>query len=460
MGARMRGSKIIQRYGILLVTGIVFLCILPSIHIGYLESDATQEVSLPWDWINPDPGIPASLYYPANWAPLVVPLTSPLTPICPAGYTLVTSIDGTQHAKGPDGYIYDLVPAGRTPLRSADKYQWMGDHPPTATGALSQSYPASASDYQTVEPSASNVIPANIAAKMRKPNLDWTPPEYTTTVLPEASLVIGPGESLSSVNQVSPGQMVIVRGDHSSEIMVISKPIIVKGEAGAIVKGIDIRAPSIVTGFSVTGREAGIFANGVSGTDQYPFVIEGNHMYLNGYGLRLYYCSNVIIKNNLLESNSEIEMHIEHMDNGRIVGNNLGEATYQPGGGAVDVDGAAFRYVKNSVFENNYIGEHYYGTRWYSSSDCTIKDNTYRNSGTNLRLGRDYGGGDYGQCDDFTVTGNDIRGGTDAIWAQACVDCVFNDNVLKSKYGFKYNSMGQGGSGSGNQVESVVPWYG
>jgi parallel beta-helix repeat (two copies) len=270
----------------------------------------------------------------------------------------------------------------------------MGDHPPTATGALSQSYPASAGDYKTVEPSASNVIPANIAAQMRKPNLDWTPPEYTTTVLPAASLVIGPGESLSSVNQVSPGQMVIVRGDHSSEIMVISKPIIVKGEDGAIVKGIDIRAPSIVTGFSVTGREVGIFANGVSGTDQYPFVIEGNHMYLNGYGLRLYYCSNVIIKNNLMESNSEIEMHIEHMDNGLIIGNNLGEATYQPGGGAVDVDGAAFRYVKNSVFENNYIGEHYYGTRWYSSSDCTIRDNTYRNSGTNLRLGRDYGGGD------------------------------------------------------------------
>jgi hypothetical protein len=68
--------------------------------------------------------------------------------------------------------------------------------------------------------------------------------------------------------------------------------------------------------------------------------------------------------------------------------------------------------------------------------------------------------GTYGQCDDFTVTGNDIRGGTDAIWAQACVDSVFNDNVLKSKYGFKYNSMGKNGSGSGNSVESVVPWYG
>lgn len=189
----------------------------------------------------------------------------------------------------------------------------------------------------------------------------------------------------------------IVRGDHSSEILIITKSIIVKGENGAIVKGIDIRAPSVITGFSVTGREAGIYANGVSGSSQYPFVIEGCHCYLNGYGIRLYYCNNVIIKNNLLESNSEIEFHVEHMDNGKIVGNNLGEATYQPGGG------------------------------------------------------------DYGQCEDMTVTGNDIRGGTDASWAQACVNCVFNDNILKSKYGFKYNSYGQNGSGSGNQIESVVP---
>jgi parallel beta-helix repeat protein len=294
---------------------------------------------------------------------------------------------------------------------------------------------------------------------MRAPNLNWVPPAYTSTALPKASLVLGPGDSLARVNDVAPGQMVIVRGDHSSEIMVITKPIVVKGEDGAIVRGIDIRAPSVVTGFSVTGREAGIYANGVSGSDQYPFVIEGCHCYLNGYGLRLYYCNNVIIKDNLLESNSEIELHIEHMDNGKIVGNNLGEETYQPGGGSVDVDGAALRYLTDCVFEDNYIGEHYYGTRWYSCSHCTIQDNTYRNSGTNLRLGKTYGGGDYGECDYMTVTGNDIRGGTDAIWAEACANCVFNNNVLKSKYGFK-SGMGLNGSGSGNQVVSVIPAYG
>jgi parallel beta-helix repeat protein len=459
----MSGSKIIQRFGILLVTGIIFLCIVPSIHIGALQSDEIPDAPLPDERIDPALAldISASLYLPAMLDPVIAPATDPRTPVCPDGYTMVTSIDGTRHCKGPDGYIYELTLPGQTPKRSADKYQWMGDHPPTATGTTSQSYTTTpVGDYQTVEPSASNVIPASIAAKMRKPNLDWTPPEYTTTALPKASLVIGPGESLSRVNDVPTGQMVIVRGDHSSEIMVLDKPIIVKGESGAIIKGIDIRAPCIVTGFSVTGREAGIFANGVSGSDMYPFVIEGCHCYLNGYGIRLYCCDNVIIKNNLLESNSEIELHIEHMDNGRIVGNNLGEATYQPGGGSVDVDGAAFRYLTNCVFEDNYIGEHYYGTRWYSCSHCTIKDNTYRNSGTNLRLGKDYGGGDYGQCEDMQVIGNDIRGGTDAIWPQACVNCVFNDNVLKSKYGFKYNSMGKGGTGSGNEVESVVPWYG
>ena len=89
----------------------------------------------------------------------------------------------------------------------------------------------------------------------------------------------------------------------------------------------------------------------------------------------------------------------------------------------------------------------------------TIKDNTYRNSGTNLRLGKNYGGGDYGQRQAMTVTGNDIRGGTDAIWAQACVNCVFNDNILKSKYGFK-TGMGQNGSGFRNQIERVTPAYG
>jgi parallel beta-helix repeat protein len=431
--------------------------------MGYLQSDTTPDILSSEDWVDPDPlsNIPASQFCPANWEPLVAPVTDPQTPVCPAGYTEVTSIDGTKHCKGPDGYIYELTAVGKTPVRSEDRYQWIGDHPPTATGTTSSSSTNTpVGDHETVEPSASNVIPANIAAKMRKPDLNWVPPAYSTTVLPKASLIIGPDDPLSQVNEVSPGQLVIVRGDHSSEILIITKSIIVKGESGAIVKGIDIRAPSVVTGFSVTGREVGIYANGVSGSSQYPFVIEGCHCYLNGYGIRLYYCNNVIIKNNLLESNSEIELHIEHMDNGMIAGNNLGEATYQPGGGAVDVDGAALRYLTNCVFQDNYIGEHYYGTRWYSSSHCTIKDNTYRNSGTNLRLGKTYGGGDYGQCEDLTVTGNDIRGGTDAIWAQACVNCVFNDNILKSKYGFKYNSYGQNGSGSGNQIVSVVPAYG
>jgi parallel beta-helix repeat protein len=459
----MSGSKIITRFGIMLVTGIIFLCLVPSIHIGYLQSDETPNVLLSGEWTDPDPlsNIPASQFCPASWAPLVAPATDPLTPVCPTGYTEVTSIDGTQHCKGPDGYIYEMTPPGQVPERSADKYQWLGDHPPTATGTMSHSYTTTpVGDYETVEPSASNIIPASILSKMRKPHLDWTPPAYTTTALPKASIIIGPDDSLSRVNEASPGQLVVVRGDHSSEIMVLTRSIFVKGENGAIVKGIDIKAPCVITGFSVTGRQVGIFANGVSGSDKYPFVIEGNHMYLNGYGLRLYYCNNVIIKNNLLESNSEIELHIEHMDNGKIVGNNLGEATYQPGGGSVDVDGAALRYLTNCVFEDNYIGEHYYGTRWYSSSHCTIKGNTYRNSGTNLRLGKTYGGGDYGQCEDMKVTGNDIRGGTDAIWAQACVNCVFNNNVLKSKYGFKYGSLGQNGSGSGNQIESVVPAYG
>jgi parallel beta-helix repeat protein len=459
----MSGKNIIHSFGILLVTGILFLCVMPTVHIGYLQSDETQNVPLSEPWADPDPlsNIPASQFCPASWPPLLVPVTDPRTPVVPGGYTEVTSIDGTKHCKGPDGYIYELAPAGQTPARSADKYQWMGDHPPTATGTTSKTHiSAPVGDYPTVEPAASSSIPASIAAKMRKPHLDWVPPAYTTTALPKASLVLGPGDSLARVNEVEPGQLVIVRGDHSSEIMVITKPICVKGEDGALVRGIDIQSPAIVTGFSVTGREAGIYANGISGSEQYPFVIEGCHCYLNGYGIRLYYCDNVIIRNNLLESNSEIELHIEHMDNGRIVGNNLGEATYQPGGGSVDVDGAALRYMSNCVFEDNYIGEHYYGTRWYSSNHCTIKGNTYRNSGTNLRLGKNYGGGDYGECDYMTVTGNDIQGGTDAIWAQACVSCVFNDNILKSKYGFKYNSMGQNGSGSGNEIVSVVPAYG
>jgi hypothetical protein len=42
-------------------------------------------------------------------------------------------------------------------------------------------------------------------------------------IWPKASLILGPEDSLSRVNEVSPGEMVIVRGDHSSEIMIINK---------------------------------------------------------------------------------------------------------------------------------------------------------------------------------------------------------------------------------------------
>ena len=395
------------------------------------------------------------------------------TPVCPPGYTEVTSIDGTVHCKGPDGYIYDLALPGETPVRSANRYQWMGDHPPGATATPTTKPTARPTttisssgnwinmpidSYQTVEPPADEVIPASIQAKMRPPDLSWVPPAYTSTALPSASLIIGPGESVSAINGVGIGEMVIVRGDHSGETITVTKPIILKGEDGALVKGIDIKAPCIVTGFSVTGREVGIFAQGITGTAEYPFIIEGNHCYRNGYGLRMYYCNNAIVKNNYLESNSEVELHVEHLDNCTFTGNNLGEASYHPGEGKVDVDGAALRYLANCVWENNYIGEHYYGTRWYTCTDCIIRDNTYRNSGSNIRLGKDYDHGDYGQCERMQVTGNDIRGGTDGIWAQACIDSVFDDNVIRAKYPFP-SGYGKGGSGSGNDVEVVIPSY-
>jgi parallel beta-helix repeat protein len=312
--------------------------------------------------------------------------------------------------------------------------------------------------YTTVEPTASADIPAAILSKMRPPDLSWVPPEYTTTSLPAASLIICPGESVSSVNDVGIGDLVIVKGDHSGETIIVTKPIILKGEDGALVKGIDIQAPCIVTGFSVTGREVGIFAQGITGTDEYPFIIEGNHCYRNGYGLRLYYCNNALIKNNYFESNSEVELHVEHLDGCTFTGNSLGEASYHPGEGKVDVDGAALRYLTGCIWEKNYIGEHYYGTRWYSCKDCILRDNTYRNSGTNIRLGKDYDNSDYGQCERMQVTGNDIQGGTDGIWAQACIDSTFDDNIIRAKYPFP-SSYGRGGSGSGNDVEVVIPSY-
>lgn len=403
-----------------------------------------------------------------------------LTPACPPGYTEVTSIDGTKHCKGPDGYIYDLAVPGETPVRSANRYQWLGDHPPGAT-ATPTTRPTStpqatskpttnpaplqnwvnmpSSDYQTVEPPASGDIPASILAKMRPPHLDWVPPAYISTDLPSPTLVIGPGESVAAVNDVEPGQLVVVRGDHSSETITVKKPIILKGEAGATVKGIDIQAPCIVTGFGVTGRECGIFAQGISGTPEYPFIVEGNHCYRNGYGLRLYYCNNALVKNNYLESNSEIELHVEHLDNCTFTGNDLGEAMYHPGEGSTDVDGAALRYLTHCVFADNYIGEHYYGTRWYSCKDCLIQDNVYRNSGSNIRLGKDHDQGNFGQCENMRVIGNDIQGGIDGIWAQAAINCVFDDNILKTKYGFS-SGYGDGGTGSNNTVEKVVPSYG
>lgn len=397
------------------------------------------------------------------------------TPICPPGYTEVTSIDGTIHCKGPDGYIYDLALPGETPVRSANRYQWLGDHPPGSTTTPTPTIkpttrpvtttPVSGSwvnmpvsSYETVEPSASADIPASILAVMKPPDLTWVAPSYTTTSLPAASLIIGPEDSVASVNDVGIGELVIVRGDHSGETIIVTRPIILKGEDGAIVKGIDIQAPCIVTGFSVTGREVGILAKGITGTDEYPFIIEGNHCYRNGYGLRLYYCTNALIKNNYIESNSEVELHVEHLDNCTFTGNNLGEASYHPGEGKVDVDGAALRYLTSCVWEKNYIGEHYYGTRWYSCKDCILRDNIYRNSGTNIRLGKDYDYSDYGQCERMQVTGNDIQGGTDGIWAQACIDSVFNDNIIRAKYPFP-SGYGRGGSGSGNDVEVVIPSY-
>ncbi|WP_148266479.1 right-handed parallel beta-helix repeat-containing protein [Methanocella arvoryzae] len=399
----------------------------------------------------------------------------PDTPVCPPGYTEVTSIDGTIHCKGPDGYIYDLALPGETPVRSANRYQWLGDHPPGSTATPTPTptptpgpvitVPASGSwvnmpvsNYETVEPRASADIPAAILAKMRPPNLDWVPPEYTSTALPAPALIIEPGQSLSLINDVAIGDLVIVRGDHSSETLTIRKPMILKGEDCALVRGIDIEAPCIVTGFSVTGRECGIFAQGISGTPEFPFIIEGNHCYRNGYGLRLYYCDNALIKNNYFESNSEVELHVEHLNNCTFTGNDLGEAMYHPGEGKVDVDGAALRYLNNCVFEKNYIGEHYYGTRWYSCKDCIIRDNVYRNSGSNIRLGKDQDNGNFGRCERMQVIGNDIRGGTDGIWAQACIDSVFNDNIIRAKYPFP-SGYGQGGSGSGNDVEVVIPSY-
>lgn len=291
---------------------------------------------------------------------------------------------------------------------------------------------------------------------MLPPHLDWVPPTYTSTSLPDQpALVVDEGQSVAGINNVCDGALVVVRGDHSAETIIVKRPMTLKGEDGATVKAIVIQAPCVVTGFSVTGSQGGIFAQGITGTDQYPFIIEGNHCYRNVYGLWLYYCNNVVLKNNFLESNSQIELYIEHLDHGDITGNNLGEAIYKPGGGSVDVDGAAFRYLTNCVFENNYIGEHYYGTRWYTCSDCVIRNNVYRCSGSNLRLGRYYDTSYYGQCTDFQVIGNDILGGIDGIWAQACVKCAFYDNVIKTKYPLP-SGYGVGGVAANNTLVTYI----
>ncbi|WP_424356732.1 right-handed parallel beta-helix repeat-containing protein [Methanocella sp. MCL-LM] len=455
----MRGSKKTLWPFIVLIVGIVLSSVAMSGCLGGILPGVSEVTATPAPTVGPT--IKASINVSDD----------PDTPVCPPGYTEVTSIDGTRHCKGPDGYIYDLALPGETPVRSANRYQWLGDHPPGATATPTPTpkpiinIPSSGSwinmpvsSYETVEPRASADIPAAILAKMRPPNLDWTPPAYTSTALPSPSLIIEPGQSVSSVNDVEPGGLVIVRGDHSTETITVKKPMILKGEDGALVKGIDIEAPSIVTGFSVTDRECGIFAQGISGTPECPFIIEGNHCYRNGYGLRLYYCDNALIKNNYFESNSEVELHVEHLNNCTFTGNDLGEAMYHPGEGKVDVDGAALRYLANCIFEKNYIGEHYYGTRWYSSKDCIIRDNTYRNSGSNIRLGKDQDNGNFGRCERMQVTGNDIRGGTDGIWAQACLDSTFDNNIIRAKYPFP-SGYGQGGTGSGNDVEVVIPSY-
>jgi len=447
----LQGSRQYSWNFLVLITGFVLFSVMLSGCVGGIPLTTPTE-----------PPSPVPTLAPTLKVSIDTQETS--TPVCPQGYVEVTSIDGTKHCKGPDGYIYDLAIPGETPVRSANRYQWMGDHPPvTVTPTTKQvSKPGwvtrPVSNYETVEPAASGDIPASILARMRPPHLDWTPPAYTTTTLPAPALIIRPGQSLSGINNVDEGQLVIVEGDHSSETITVNKPIILAGRNGAIVKGIDINAPCIVTGFSVTGREVGIFAQGISGTDDYPFIIEGNHCYRNGYGLRLYHCDNVLIKDNYFESNSEVELHVEHLDNCTITGNNLGEAMYHPGNGKVDVDGAALRYLTNCVFEDNYIGEHYYGTRWYSCKDCIIKNNVYRNSGSNLRLGKDYNNGNLGQCENMQVIGNDIQGGTDGIWAQACINSVFNDNIIKTKYVFP-SGYGKGGTASGNTEEVVIPSY-
>ena len=58
----MSGDKTIPRFGILLITGIVFLCVVPMIQIGCLQSGAATEINMSDLWIDPDPlsSVPAS----------------------------------------------------------------------------------------------------------------------------------------------------------------------------------------------------------------------------------------------------------------------------------------------------------------------------------------------------------------------------------------------------------------
>ena len=40
----MSGDNVIPRFSILLITGIIFLCIVPTLQIGFLQAGATAEI--------------------------------------------------------------------------------------------------------------------------------------------------------------------------------------------------------------------------------------------------------------------------------------------------------------------------------------------------------------------------------------------------------------------------------
>jgi len=193
-----------------------------------------------------------------------------------------------------------------------------------------------------------------------------------------------------AINNASDGGVINVSSGHYYEHLVINRTLTLQGEnvSTTVIDGngtknvVEVESENVtIVGFAIQGSGCGCsaYAGVQVGTSSGSLNLTGNFVANNGYGIKLYGTSNVVLSHNVIMNNSYAAVEIMFSYGNSLIGNIMVENDY-----GLDLYSTA---SDNTIVGNNFTGNLNFDVRVRQSSDGNVfAENEITNSISGVRL--------------------------------------------------------------------------